>query len=146
MKKQKLLTGIQFLKDLENNSFTRLAPCTHGVGVIAIRKIPKDTDPFHGVLDFKFHKIRVEKILGDPNLVEGVKKLVRDMCPEVDGYYYVPSYSINEIGIGYYLNHSSNPNMGEKNGGEDFMALRDIEIGEELTVDYGSYSELNLDD
>jgi SET domain-containing protein len=146
MEKQKLLTGLQFLKDLEEHSFTRLAPVTHGVGVIAIRKIPKGTDPFKGVLEFKFRKVRVEKVLGNPNLTDGVKKLVRDMCPEEDGYYYVPSYSINEIGIGYYLNHSSTPNMGEVKGGEDFVALRDIEIGEELTVDYGTYSELNLDD
>lgn len=139
------MTGKEFLKDLEQNSFTRLAPGKYGVGVFAIRKIPKGTNPFKGVLDFKFHKLKVDKVRSNPELTEGVKQLVKDMCPEVDGYYYVPSYSINEIGIGYYLNHSSTPNMDETNGGEDFIANRDIEVGEELFVNYGDYSELNLD-
>jgi len=139
------MTGTEFLKDLEQNSFTRLAPGKYGVGVFAIRKIPKGTNPFKGTLKFAFHKLKVEKVRSNPELTEGVKQLVKDMCPEVDGYYYVPSYSINEIGIGYYLNHSSTPNMDEANGGEDFIANRDIEIGEELFSDYGTYSELNLD-
>ena len=139
------MTGLEFLKDLEQNSYTRLAPGKFGVGVFAIRKIPKGTNPFKGVLKLAFHKVKADKIKKPPTLPEGQKKLVKDMCPEVDGYYFVPSYSINEIGIGYYLNHSSTPNMDEVNGGEDFVANRDIEIGEELFSNYGAYSELNLD-
>lgn len=37
------------------------------------------------------------------------------------------------------INHSCNPNLGVRNnkfGGYDFVALRDISVGEELTWDY----------
>jgi SET domain len=135
----------QFLKDLEENSYTRLARGKYGVGIVAIRKIPKGENPFKGVLSFKYGKLKSERIRNNPRLNDGVKRLVIDMCPEVDGHFCVPSYSINEIGIGYYLNHSKTPNMVAINGGEDFVANRDIEIGEELFVDYGTYSEENLD-
>ena len=72
-----------------------------------------------------------------------LKQFVIDMCPENDGKFDFPDYSLNEMGISYYLNHSVTPNMATDDGG-DFYALRDIAPGEELTVDYGTYGALNL--
>ena len=42
---------------------------------------------------------------------------------------------------GCRINHSCDPNTGVRNndrGGYDFVALRDIELGEEITFDYGT--------
>lgn len=140
------MTGLEFLKDTEKNCYTRLKTSPiHGVGVFAIRDIPKGTNPFKGVIKFSFHKVKQAKIRLNQKLNEAQKQLIVDMCPEVDGYFYVPSYSINEIGVGYYLNHDKfRANMKEVNGGEDFVAKRDIDAGEELLVDYGTYSAENL--
>jgi SET domain-containing protein len=40
-----------------------------------------------------------------------------------------------------YLNHSETPNVISLNDGEEFEAIRDIAIGEELLVDYGTIVE-----
>jgi SET domain-containing protein len=37
-----------------------------------------------------------------------------------------------------YLNHSDQPNLISVNDGEFFEAIRDIEAGEELLIDYGT--------
>lgn len=123
--------------------FCRLAPSPiHGVGVFAIVPIPKGTNPMQECREVEFEYISVSKINTDA-ISEPVKKLIRDMCPENDGVYEVPEFTLNEIGLSYYLNHSKTPNMNEDGDG-NFVATRDIEPGEELTVDYGTYGELNL--
>ena len=40
-----------------------------------------------------------------------------------------------------YLNHSETPNVISINDGERFKAIRDIKVGEELLVDYGTIVE-----
>jgi uncharacterized protein len=133
-----------FLQSLRKETFCRIAPSPiHGVGVFAIIDIPKGINPMGEARDFDFHEVPVFEIQGDHTIPEAVKKLVKDMCPEERGKYLVPPFSLNEIGISYYLNHSKTPNMVEEDG--DFVTARDIKAGEELTVDYGTYGELNLE-
>jgi SET domain-containing protein len=121
--------------------YCRLGVTTHGVGVIAIRPIPKGTDPFknsdpHGDI-LKIPK----KDLDTFDAPEEAKELVRDFCALQDGVYYVPDYGIDAISKFYYLNHSSRPNMVTPDKGETFLAARDIKPGEELTADYDTYHE-----
>jgi len=132
-----------FVKDLIQHVYCRLAPSPiHGIGVFAVRAVPAGINPMHETRPFEFQQVPVKDVLDCPDLPGSVKKLVLDMCPENDGFYDCPPFSLNEISISWYLNHSNTPNMEERDG--DFYTTRAIAEGEELTVDYGSYGELNL--
>jgi SET domain-containing protein len=128
----------QFLASL-SDVYARLAPTSHGIGVVAIRPIPKGTDPFkncdpHGdVIEIP------EAELEGSEAPEAAKKLVRDFCALQDGVYFVPDYGIDAIDKSYFLNHSDEPNMETIGSGETFVAARDIAAGEELTADYELY-------
>lgn len=136
----KNMTKKQFLESLKE-SYCRLAPVTHGVGVVATRRIPKGTDPFKycdpfgGVIELP------ETELESFDAPEAAKKLVRDFCALQNGMYFVPSYGIDGIDKSFFLNHSNTPNMATIDHGEDFVAIRDIEEGEELTANYDEYHD-----
>ena len=137
---------MSFIDDLKTKVFCRVARSKiHGVGVIAIRAIPAGINPMKDDRDCEFEEIPIDAIRNDPEIPEAVKSLVTDFCPEreEDGVFDVPNHSLNGIGIAWYLNHSKTPNMEERDG--DFFTLREIAEGEELTVDYGTYGELNLE-
>jgi len=137
------MTPEEFTDDLAKNVYCRLGVSTiNGLGVIAIRPIPKGIDPMKEKRALEFMEVAVRDIEVREDIPDTVKQLVKDMCPENDGVYEVPNASLNEIGLSFYLNHSPSPNMEERDG--YFFTLRDIEPGEELTVDYGTYGELNL--
>lgn len=134
MNKDELLAS---LRDV----YCRLAPTEHGVGVVAVRRIPKGTDPFkncdpHG----NVVELPAEELEAYDAPEEG-KALIRDFCALQDGVYHVPDYGIDAIDKSYYLNHSENPNMETHDDGETFVTARDIERGEELTVSYDGYHE-----
>jgi hypothetical protein len=74
-------------------------------------------------------------------LDDNLQKLVKDFCPLQDGFYEMPSCGLKAVDQSYYLNHSNEPNMFTIDEGENFLTSRDIEIGEELTVDYNFYDE-----
>ena len=130
----------QFLRSL-GDVYCRLGVTKHGVGVVAIRRIPKGTDPFkhcdaHGdVLEIP----RAEFDAADAP--EEAKELVRDFCALQDGVYFVPDYGIDAIDKSFFLNHSKTPNMVTHDQGETFVAKRAIKKGEELTADYDTYQE-----
>lgn len=134
-----------FVRDLEENVFCRLKPSPiHGVGVFAVRKIPSGINPFLETKQINFDTVKVEDIQENSNLSDEMKKMVVDFCPENKGEYDVPFGSLNDIGIGWYVNHSLKPNLREDDG--NFFTTREISEGEELTVDYGTYGEENLDE
>lgn len=134
------MTKTQFLRSL-NDVYCRLGVTTHGVGVIAIRPIPKGIDPFKNC-DPDDGALRIsEKELRDAKAPESAKKIVRDFCALQDGVYFVPAYSVDRLDKSYYLNHSDTPNMITKDGGEYFVTARRIKAGEELTADYRTYHE-----
>jgi SET domain-containing protein len=136
-------TPEEAIKSLRNDVYCRLMRSTiAGIGVVAIKHIPNGTNPFPETRHTEFLEVPVSLVKQDPLIPDSVKQLVKDMCPEDDGQFYFPQYSLNELGIGYFINHSKTPNMTEHEG--DFFAARDIEVGEELTVDYETYGALNL--
>ncbi len=130
----------QFLHTL-SDVYCRLGVTKHGVGVIAIRDIPKgaeplkNTDPCGDVLEIP------EKELEDSSAPEEAKRMVRDFCALQDGIYFVPDYGIDGLTKFYYLNHSKKPNLVSADKGETFIAKRKIKAGEELTADYDTYHE-----
>jgi SET domain-containing protein len=48
--------------------------------------------------------------------------------------------TFNSLTPSWYLNHSTTPNL-RCDENYDFFALRTVKPGEELTVDYSTYSE-----
>lgn len=120
-----------------NGVFTRLRPSMiHGVGVFAIKDIPKDTNIFTGDNSKMVwvNKGEIEK--QEP----AIRDLYDDFCIIQGNKYYCPD-NFNNLSVGWYLNESKdNPNVGCDDN-YDFYALRDIKKDEELTVDYSTFSE-----
>ena len=122
--------------------YTRLKRSkTHGVGVIAIIDIPIGTYMFnHDNSELVWFK---EDELNISSLPLPVQKLYNDFCivSNENGIkkYGCPS-SFNSMTISWYLNHSKTLNVGcDKD--YDFYALHEIKAGEELLIDYDTYSE-----
>ena len=121
--------------------YCKLGVGKHGVGVIAIRTIPKGTDPFKNA-DPEGDVLRIPK--ADLDMFDApneAKDLVRDFCALQGGVYFVPNYGIDALTKNYYLNHSKKPNLITQDMGETFIAIRNIKKGEELTADYDNYHE-----
>lgn len=116
--------------------YARLMPSAiHGVGVFAIMTIPKDTyvfEPDDGVLV----SVETSKTEG---LTPPLRKLYEDFCVLNRDKYACP-VSLNLLTPAWYLNSSKHPNMAADSRLR-FYAVREIAAGEELTVDYDTYSQ-----
>ena len=111
----------------------------HGVGVIAIRDIPKgqaftDYNPYH-------HHTQTPLYLLDENefkneLVPEIQDLICDRMLWDSKYRVLRFYSPNhEVVLQGFLNHSNTPNT------DGHYTLRDIKKGEELTENYNDFYE-----
>lgn len=134
--------------DLKRGIYCRIKPSpVHGVGVFAIRDIPKGTNPFAYMPgqteEEEKENIMIPKAEIDDNqeLSDEIKKYVKDMVPVENGNYYYPVMSLNQLDLPYYVNHSDKPNLFSPDDGVTFIANRDIKKDEELFVDYSTYSE-----
>jgi SET domain-containing protein len=110
----------------------------HGVGVVAIRDIPKGTAVFRG---------EDERVVWVPQaivrrLAKPLRQLYADFAMLWGDRYGVPR-TLNMLSVGWYLNHSSRPNVEADEWGR-FHALRRIRKGEELTADYRTFSDEKL--
>jgi SET domain-containing protein len=120
--------------------YARIQPSKiHGVGVFAIRDIPKGTRLFpEDDVELVWRKRDALK-LGE--LPKEVRELYDQFCLIKDrGETYGCPKSFNLMTTAWYLNHSADPNVGcDKD--YSFFALRDIRQAEELTADYRTYNE-----
>jgi SET domain-containing protein len=117
------------------NVYTRLKPSKiHGVGVFAIRPIPKGTHLFDSGEEICW--IEEEKIT---KLPKAVRRMYEDFCIIKNGKYGCPR-NFNNLTMGWYLNDSPNPNVMVDHG-YNLWAIRDIAEGEELTLDSSRFSE-----
>ena len=124
-----------------HQSYTRLLPSKiHGVGVFAIRKIKKGTSIFPD--DEQLIKwVRGKQLR---NLSPKIRKLYDDFCIiKKSGKKYGCPKSFNQMTISWYLNEPRPKQKANVKCRGDYMfyALHDIAAGEELTVDYGTFSE-----
>ena len=133
------------LKNLKNDIYTRLFPDAHGgVGVFAIKPIPKGTNPFkisnapcmkHAIINVSDEY--VQKL--DP----AVKKMISAFYVLEDGKWGIPKPGINANDISFYLNYSKKPNLKIVNSKKCNMVIfkttKDIPIGEELVINYDIY-------
>jgi SET domain-containing protein len=127
------------LKELASSTYVMIKPSPlHGIGVFAIRDIPKGTQNIFskGVGDWiKVSKEEVEA------LPQHSKDLIENHCLFDEDHYFIPDYGFKLVDLVIYLNHSETPNVISLNDGEEFEAIRDIANGEELLVDYGTIVE-----
>jgi len=122
------------LKELASSTYVMIKPSPlHGIGVFAIRDIPKGTSNIFskGVGDW----IKVSKEEVDA-LPQHSKDLIENHCLFDEDFYFIPDYGFKLVDLVIYLNHSETPNVISLNEGEEFEAIRDIACGEELLVDY----------
>lgn len=124
-------------KTPHRNVYTRLAPSkihNGGVGVFAIRKIRKDMPLFPGDND--------EMLWVEEKSLPKKRSALRDLYEFAvikNGRYGCPP-TFNRLTVSWYMNHSDEPNVKCKDD-YDFVALKEIKPGEELTVDYSTYND-----
>jgi len=127
------------LKELASSTYVMIKPSPlHGIGVFAIRDIPKGTKNIFskGVGDW----IKVSKEEVDA-LPQHSKDLIENHCLFDEDFYFIPDYGFKLVDLVIYLNHSETPNVISLNEGDEFEAIKDIANGEELLVDYGTIVE-----
>ena len=127
----------EVLKRLQQ-TYSRLQPSkVSGVGVFAIRDIPKNISPFKGVNKQKWQEFKLEEL---KHLDKEILRMIDDFYViEKDQTVMIPEYALNGMDISFFLNHSKKPNMYTKDEGTTFYTKRKIKKGEELTIAYGTY-------
>jgi SET domain-containing protein len=132
----------RILKHLQTEVYCRLGISpVHGIGVFAIKDIPKGAKPLVSLIkikEFSFSKKEINK------LPASVKKEVRMFCYYDKDEYLIPSIGLNAMNMAFYMNHSKTPNVKYlKNN--DIVALRKIKANEELFFDYDlAFDELHI--
>jgi hypothetical protein len=104
--------------------------------VIAIRGIPRDTNPF-------IEPVKPKWILLSPsdlaNLDPAVRQMVYDFyATEKDSCVDISEFALNGMNISYFLNESEKPNLRRLRNGE-FKTTRKIRKGEELFTRYSDF-------
>jgi len=129
---------IDVIDYLDSNIWVRLSNTKYGVGVIALRDIPKNTKitdydycEFQSLSLKFFFANHQDFIKGITKLHPNIQNLIKDR------------YIFHELGEGYilspnshqiyrlYVNHSDNPNIDN-----NLVSIKDINEGEEITFSY----------
>jgi len=111
----------------------------HGVGVRAIRDIPKGTLVFTG----EDERVRWVSRAYVRKLPKAIRALYEDFGMVWGERIGVPT-SLNRLSVGWYINHSETPNVWADDDGR-FRALRRIRKGEELLADYRTFADEPLE-
>ena len=129
------MTKEELLEELSKDTYVTLKPSSiHGIGVFAIRDIPKGCRQIFSNPPAEWLKIPIAEI---EQLPGHSRNLVETYCLYDEDHYFVPDYGFKVMDIVSYLNHSSTPNIISINHGEYFEAVVDIPAGTELMVNYG---------
>jgi hypothetical protein len=109
-----------------------LQPSEHGVGVFTTQKIPAGT---------YLRLFGDERELGSRSLVRktaDVPKAFQSFCMH-RGETMVCPQDFGSMSVGWYLNHSTQPNAVHRNF--HWYAARDIKQGDEILIDYNTLEE-----
>ncbi len=135
------MTREELLKELSEETFITLKPSTvHGIGVFALRDIPKGCRALFSKNAGEWIKVPIAEI---EQLPDHSRNLVETYCLYDELHYYMPDYGFKLMDLVNYLNHSSSPNVISVNEGQYFETLREIKAGEELFVNYGEIVDTN---
>lgn len=129
------MTKEELLHELHHQTWVMIKPSPlHGIGVFAMRDIPKGTRGFFskgigGWIELSYAEVEA--------LPAHSKYLIHTYCLFDEEKYYVPDYGFKIMDLSLYLNHSENSNIISINDGEDFETKIAIKAGEELLINYG---------
>lgn len=132
------MTKAELLAELRNNTYVMLKPSpVEGIGVFAVQDIPKGcrqmfTKP---TADDQWITLSTKEV---EELPAHARFMVGNYCLFDDENYFVPGHGFKSIDLSLFLNHSDTPNILSVHDGDYFEALRDIQAGEELLIDYGT--------
>jgi len=113
------------VKSFISSKATISKSATHGRGLFATKPIQKGE-----IIGIKGGHIIDRKTLAS------IEDIVRDSELQItDNFYLAPLRNEERNNVMMYLNHSCSPNIGVE-GSIVFVAMRDIKVGEELTIDY----------
>jgi len=135
--KQKILDNLK-------NTYCRLMPSKiDGIGIFAIRDMPKGKNPFLGIKNSRYHKFKMQEL---KKLDKEIFKMIEDFfVMEKDGTVNITENALNGMDISFFLNHSNSPNLkiydDGKNDSYCFKTTRKVGKGEELTIAYEDYDE-----
>ena len=129
----------RLLNQLHHHTFVTLKPSPiQGIGVFALVKISKGQRGIFSSDSSEWMQISKEEVASLP---PHSRHLVENFCLFDEEHYFVPEYGFKMMDLVVYLNHADEPNVVSIDDGADFEAIRDIEAGEELFVDYGEIVE-----
>ena len=136
------------LNNLKKNVYGRIGVSKikgAGVGVIAIKDIPKGVDLFKRAKEESSKEYNVidisEKEMKD--LPKGVQKIIKDFFHQEGDNFYVLGDGPNGMDISFYMNTSDYPNVifyeSSKSDFVIFKSKRKIKKGEELLINYKDF-------
>lgn len=137
---------IQLLDNLQYDTYCRIGISKiHGIGVIAIKNIPKGVNPFaitgNKCLQYNCIEISEKDI---QKLSPPIKKMVSDFLASHKRNFCVPYNGFNSIDISFYMNHSINNNINLIRIPQcqfmQFRTNRNINAGEELVINYNHFN------
>jgi SET domain-containing protein len=131
------MTKEELLHELAGNTWVMIKPSPiEGIGVFALQDIPKGCRSMFSKANDEEQWITISKAEVE-NLPPHAKALIENYCLYDEENYFVPDYGFKKMDLVNFLNHSDTPNIISVNDGEFFEAIRDINQGEELVIDYG---------
>lgn len=131
------MTKEELLHELADDTWVMIKPSPiEGIGVFALRDIPRGCRSMFSKASEQEKWIPVSKTEVE-TLPPHAKALIENYCLYDAENYFVPDYGFKKMDLVNFLNHSDTPNIVSINDGEFFEAIRDINSGEELVIDYG---------
>jgi SET domain-containing protein len=128
----KLSLRKDIIQQIQTNAIVKIVPSSikdAGVGVITLTAIKQGTVVFKPERN---HFIQWEEVSG---ISDKTKQHIESVCNNNEFGFWLDR-SINDIGAAYFVNHSDTPNLIHYITNDIYVALKDIQIGEELTCKY----------
>ena len=122
----------KLLKHLKSEIYCKIGVSKiHGVGVFALREIPKGATPLRGPRQQREIKIKIKEIDAFP---KPLKNYINGFCFVDEDAIFIPSDGLNAMDMAAYLNHSKTPNLRFRKDGI-LVAVKKIRSGAELFID-----------
>tara|TARA_R100000742_G_C4189722_1_gene22202 strand:- start:81 stop:530 length:450 start_codon:yes stop_codon:yes gene_type:complete len=140
-----IINKYKLLQNLSETYCTYGVSKVHGVGVFAMRDIPKNTNPFPSIKNEMCVKLTDKDIM---DLPEEVICKIKDIFIKKEGVYNIYNLGLNSLGVRFHVNHSKEPNIiltpttGETYS--SFTTIKKIKKGEELFWNYKTSDGENI--